>query len=542
MNIDFHYYATYVAARLAGYGFAEAQTIAHAAQYVDDSTLGMLRNGQGDYYIKDFTPVPTVQSLKELLLFDTTEWSGSNLLKTYNVWIPFHFLPGNYGRPDVLAYTGPKSDSARLSKWSFTEESENHFNLLCQPNSLLVEEMVNDLIDHHDNDLHFVGLRLHVLADTWAHFYYAGIPAWYMNNAGEMVNEIDAERRKKPVKWRRVWPLTDLFNAEEATPNMPYYNSYVYHGHGRMGHLPDYPYIEYEYQPQWSVTSVIKDNRSRFLEAFKQLVMAMQCIRKRKTFDTNTYAQLDPQVEEVVKGVLTTRKTDQCDTWKTNIPKIVIDGNPLELPEEYQTDKWLSAFKEAGGHGVNTDYYKFNQAAVQHLNLVAHHLESHGQFIMSGDSGKNTITVKLKTEKGAYIGAMSESNYAGVTTQYYAKMSSEAVPHKIIKIDGEPLRSGAIVQIKTTEAKTGEYAYLGAWNTPALYYYKKDYEVDKQRWEIEKVDLSKDDIIRQGHRVRIKNLHYTSKPYMASYTYIFDRQDYLTTRGKAAEWILEATE
>ncbi|MDP2993391.1 MAG: hypothetical protein Q8N82_08585, partial [Deltaproteobacteria bacterium] len=107
---------------------------------------------------------------------------------------------------------------------------------------------------------------------------------------------------------------------------------------------------------------------------------------------------------------------------------------------------------------------------------------------------------------------------------------------------GGPLRSGAIVQIKTTEAKTGEYAYLGAWNTPSLYYYKKDYEVDKQRWEIEKVDLSKDDIIRQGNRVRIKNLHYTSKPYMASYTYIFDRQDYLTTRGKAAEWILEATE
>lgn len=37
MKIDFHYYATYVAARLAGYNFPDAQTIAHASQYVDES-------------------------------------------------------------------------------------------------------------------------------------------------------------------------------------------------------------------------------------------------------------------------------------------------------------------------------------------------------------------------------------------------------------------------------------------------------------------------------------------------------------------------
>jgi len=32
MNIDFHYYGTFVAARLAGYDTGQAQTIAHAAQ------------------------------------------------------------------------------------------------------------------------------------------------------------------------------------------------------------------------------------------------------------------------------------------------------------------------------------------------------------------------------------------------------------------------------------------------------------------------------------------------------------------------------
>ncbi|MGD9158105.1 MAG: hypothetical protein PVG39_06855 [Desulfobacteraceae bacterium] len=59
MNIDFHYYGTYVAARLAGYDFTSAQTIAHAAQYVDDSDEVMLKDPMGSYYIRDFTPTCT---------------------------------------------------------------------------------------------------------------------------------------------------------------------------------------------------------------------------------------------------------------------------------------------------------------------------------------------------------------------------------------------------------------------------------------------------------------------------------------------------
>ena len=545
MRIDFHYYGAYVAARLAGYDFTEAQTIAHASQYVDESDLGMLKDPKGQYYIKDFAPVPTLLTNPECVRYNYTEWSAANLLQTYRILMPFHFLPGNYGRSDVLTHTGPKSDSAILSKWSFTEESENHVKLLCLPNSPLVKEMINDLVDHHHNDLHFIGLRLHVLADTWAHMYYAGLPAWYLNNANLTTKElIDADGKKTPVKLHRLWPLVDLFNPEEATPDAPYYNSYMYLGHGRMGHLPDYPYISYEYQPQWSHVPIVKDNRVCFLKAFKQLVMAMRCIRNQQSFDIDSYAELQHEVEEVIKTVLHTRETDQCDAWKANIAKILIDGVPLDVPEEHQADKWLAAFNQAGKAGPDSDYYRFNRAAVQHLDLVMQHLERHEQFILSGDSGKHTLTVNLRHEKAGYLGVMTEDLHASGFTQYYAKMSSEAVPHRLIKIDSAPLRSGALVQIQTTEAKTGEYAYLGAWQTKALYYYKKDYEVDKQRWEIEKVDLTKDDIIRSGDRVRIKNLHFGDKSYMAPYGYLywFRWCYFLTTRGKAEEWILEWAE
>lgn len=38
MNKDFHYYATYLAALLAGFSKEETDIIAYAAQFVDDCT------------------------------------------------------------------------------------------------------------------------------------------------------------------------------------------------------------------------------------------------------------------------------------------------------------------------------------------------------------------------------------------------------------------------------------------------------------------------------------------------------------------------
>jgi len=565
MRKDFHYYGTYVAARLAGYDFSEAQTIAHASQYVDESgfkfadqskllniangvgaaldTEDLLRDAKGQYYIKDFTPVPTVQGNNEVTLYNNRiEWSGAHLLETSRVWVAFHFLPGNYGS-NALEYTGPRKHKGTVTSWSYRRDSENQFKLICLPNSPLVKEMINDVVTNHNDNLPFIGLRMHVLADTWAHMYFAGIPSWFMNDAGQHVYEIDIDNKKTEIKWG-AGP-----GREEAAPKMFYYNSYFYLGHGRMGHLPDYPYMYYEYQPQWSQEAINKDNRSSFLKAFKQLVMAMQCIRNNQSFNTDSYTQLAPEVEEVIKEVLYTREPMQCNTWKKNIHKIQIDGTPLEVPEEYQTSKWLAEFKEVSqlDSEVNTkttEYYKFNYAAAQHLDLVIKHLESHEQFTLSGDEGKHTIDVTLKHGKRGYLGAMQQDLHIYGLTQYYAKMSKEAVPHRLIKVDSGPLRSGSIVQIQTTETKTGKYAYLGAWKVKSLYYYMKDFDLEKQRWEVVKVDLSMDDIIRPGDRVYIKNLYFDKNSYIAPYFYFywFRIRYFLTTQPQPEEWILDWSE
>ena len=42
MNIDFHYYGTFLAARLAGFENDEALRIAHSSQYVNESNASMI--------------------------------------------------------------------------------------------------------------------------------------------------------------------------------------------------------------------------------------------------------------------------------------------------------------------------------------------------------------------------------------------------------------------------------------------------------------------------------------------------------------------
>jgi hypothetical protein len=115
MNRDFHYYATYVAACFADYSKEQAQIIAHAAQYVDDSVRKRLLNKE-DYGF-DFQLIPTYHTFKELGL-SISGFIGPSPAELSQVWIPFHFLPGNYKSqilPDpsyssrVINYQGPTS-------------------------------------------------------------------------------------------------------------------------------------------------------------------------------------------------------------------------------------------------------------------------------------------------------------------------------------------------------------------------------------------------------------------------------------------------
>lgn len=545
MNLDFHYYGTYVAARLAGYDLDSAQTIAHAAQYVDDSDESMLKDSLGRSYITDFSPNPTVQGLSDMIEKNFL-WSEGALKNIADIWVPFHFLPGNYGNnPNIKQYTGPLSDNGSLYRWTFDDESTKQFKMLCQPNSPIVKSMINDIVLNHKNKdytLLLAGMRMHVLADTWAHMFYIGMPAWFINDAQESVFIVNGTE-KKPYQWARVWPWgdsTDISHGDTATPDMLAYNSIVYHGHGRMGHLPDYPWLKYEYTPRWSKDPITKDNTSYFLQALKQLTKALECIKNNTIFDINSYADLPDDTENVVREILATEPNDndQSETWRNNIGRIKINGTPLEVPVVYNKDLWLDILKTRRMPIETTDYYYFNKSACLHLKLVQDSLAANN---INFDSipRENIVNTKFKSKKEKYIGSIDEGSKS---IQYYPKMQDQGITLQIIKQTPRLLTSGDIIEIKTLEPTVGKYNFLGAWETTSLYYYTRAYDLSKQKWQIEKVNPGENNDISTGDQVRFKNMNFDKKPYMCTYDYWLGGT-YLTTQTDGSSdnaiWIMD---
>ena len=88
MQIDFHHAATYVIARFSGFDHSQANIISYSAQYVDDATnSGVVRFDNLYLYSR-------ISSAHKML-----DYRNSEELANHEVWIPFHFLPGNNGKP-----------------------------------------------------------------------------------------------------------------------------------------------------------------------------------------------------------------------------------------------------------------------------------------------------------------------------------------------------------------------------------------------------------------------------------------------------------
>ena len=84
MQEDFHYYATYCAAYIAGYSHDESMTICYSAQFVDmcsRTLLGKLK-----------APLSAATTQLQLELMDArTDPTG--LQDITRIWSSFHFLP-----------------------------------------------------------------------------------------------------------------------------------------------------------------------------------------------------------------------------------------------------------------------------------------------------------------------------------------------------------------------------------------------------------------------------------------------------------------
>ena len=172
MQKDFHYYATYCAAFLAGFSHEESLDICYSAQFVDECSATLLKK------INAPLNAATTQLQMELMNARTDIVGRQNITR---IWSSFHFLPR-----DLNA----KVKGGKLYR--------DKYRLICGPNGELLRETVKLA---KGKNLQAVGIAMHILADTWAHRSFAGTPTLVINDTGKDFYEI-IEENGNPIRKR----------------------------------------------------------------------------------------------------------------------------------------------------------------------------------------------------------------------------------------------------------------------------------------------------------------------------------------------------
>ena len=357
MQEDFHYYATYCAAILAGYTHRESLDICYSAQFVDLCSK--------TYLTAIKAPVSAATTQLQLEMMDArTDVVG--LQDITRIWASFHFLP---------------RDLYAKKKWH-PKAYMNKYRLICGPNSDL---MVKTVELARGKSLQSVGIAMHVLADTWAHANFAGTPSLVINNTTsdfyEIVKDGDQEKEIK-IKFRHSTSSPDdlekhiynnsLFQSSE--------NSIMNLGHGRAGHLPDYSFIKYRYYPAWDdYADLIKDNPGDYYKAFRQMVYAMKYIRGKELFFEKDFYDI-PEVkpyEERIKEIIGKRQPLASDDWKAF-------GEELSGQEicDFDVNKYQSEYVTADKDQKDDTFLgKFIYGAIAHKAMVSNEIFSSGSYL-----------------------------------------------------------------------------------------------------------------------------------------------------------------
>lgn len=270
MQIDGHHAATYVAARIAGFSFKDAEKIAYAAQYVDDATnAGIVQFNQSEYLYS------RIASAHKMI-----DYSNFVDVENHMAWIPFHFLPGN-----GLLPAGESPQGGDLQK------------LVCRPDSHIARDMLRRAILDKDKPraLHRLGITMHVYADTFAHQGFVGALC-VANQAkgltsGDPVLDARIKAITKKELFRTILGNVKSFSQflvrviglmwEEKRWPAEFISSFMQNtpvGHAAADVYPDQPYLKWQYI-DYTNHLIERDNPATFMEAMEKMVRAMQAWR-----------------------------------------------------------------------------------------------------------------------------------------------------------------------------------------------------------------------------------------------------------------------
>jgi hypothetical protein len=426
MDVDFHYYATYYASRIAGFSFEDAKVIAYCAQLIDDNAPRALAPTLGSENKEitppdsakkyTFKPIATFQGKPDIAL------ANDDHIRT--VWTPFHFLPGNFtssltdnGRHLVREYTGGGEPSPAPG---------SDFRMLNRPHSHMAIKLINHCRTynkHSEFTMHRIGVTMHVFADTWAHQDFAGTSQYLFNDAGAKVEyqnpsahftaNADVKRwNVHPDNWKPAKMGTGLAGSEMTTPGGPHNTSMFYLGHGRMGTYPDIPFLIWKYQPRWSKVPIVRNNPIQYVDAFVHMVHALKCIKlKLDTGRDKEYAPIstddfrtvmdDATQFSIIRGLILKCHGDgdldpqaigsdssealtrtRCKWWLKDAAGL---GFEAPLAQWNGGSEWIATARAAKGMAfLDTDFAKFQLASKLHYQFVKLELNELGMSFNGG--------------------------------------------------------------------------------------------------------------------------------------------------------------
>ena len=382
MQIDFHYYATYCAAIIAGYTHEESLAIGYSAQLVDECSRTFLKTVHG--------PSSAATTQLQLELMDART-DSVGLQDITRIWASFHFLPADL-----------QAEHKKCSKRYL-----NKYRLICGPNGDLVVDTVELA---RGGGLQAAGIAMHVLADTWAHRYFAGTPSLVINNTNGHFYEIRSEEGhlvERKIDFRHSPSEPDDLEAGVYTNSVAQggENSIMNLGHGRAGHLPDYSFMRYRYLPAWGgYREVVKNNPSDYLHAFCQMVYALRCLgedgateesprskaaaipvgalravseirAELPAFAKDTY-EIDSVLpwEKEIKDILVRRQLDASEDWKAFGEKL--SGQVIEA---FDPGRYKEEFVSAPADSRDETFLgKFFLAALAQKSMVTNRIYASG--------------------------------------------------------------------------------------------------------------------------------------------------------------------
>lgn len=268
MQIDFHHAVTYITARLAGFPHADSCVIAYAAQYVDNAT------NKGTIRFTDNSTYTRIASAHDV--FDVDH--NCRNVEDYQVWVPFHFLPGNTG-----ASVGQPSTTSEVQR------------LICTPDSPLANDMwaACRATKRAPNALHRLGITAHVYMDTFAHQLFAGIR--------HDVNLVFDLRHIEP-------PCNELLETlkEMAADTLRL-------GHGGALIDPDLPFLKWQYKNSFK-QELVRDNPAVYVSAVTRLFAQFRYYLG--TTESDAISQHDLRVvSENIPKIVSTDPAARHEQW-----------------------------------------------------------------------------------------------------------------------------------------------------------------------------------------------------------------------------------